>query len=67
MLAPLTTPDRAGPPLAMPRRPVLPSRLVTLSAPGIRLFRGSMASLHDPLPTLRPAPRGTPTHGLGAM
>src|SRR6185437_5073973 len=38
---------------------MLPSELVTSSAPGIRRFRGSMASLHDPLPTLRPAPRGT--------
>jgi hypothetical protein len=43
----------------MTRRVVLPSRLVTLSAPGIRPFRGSMASLRDPLPTLRPAPHGT--------
>ncbi len=38
---------------------MLPSELVTSSAPGICGFRGSMASLHDPLPTLRPAPRGT--------
>src|SRR5271155_2605909 len=43
----------------MTRRDVLPSRLVTLSAPGIRPFRGSMASLRDPLPTLRLAPHGT--------
>ena len=49
----------AGPPLAVTRQVVLPSRLVTLSAPGIRALRGSMASLHAPLPTLRPAPRGT--------
>src|ERR1019366_6139832 len=33
------------PPLAMTRRVVLPSRLVPLPAPGIRPFRGSMASL----------------------
>src|SRR5271155_1281770 len=52
-------PRRADPPLAMTRRDVLPSRLVTLSAPGIRPFRGSMASLRDPLPTLRLAPHGT--------
>ena len=53
--------DHAGPrpPLAVTRRLVLPSRLVTLSASGSRRFRGSMASLHDPLPTLRLAPRGT--------
>src|SRR5580658_11153760 len=43
----------------MTRRVVLPSRLVILSAPGIRPFRGSMASLRDPLPTLRLAPHGT--------
>jgi hypothetical protein len=47
------------PSLALTRRSVLPSSLVTLSAPGIWRFRGSMASLHDPLPTLRPAPHGT--------
>ena len=43
----------------MARRIVLPSRLVTLSASGRGLFRGSMASLRDPLPTLRPGPHGT--------
>src|ERR1700712_2004664 len=43
----------------MTRHSVLPSRLVTLAAPGRRRFRGSMASLHAPLPTLRPAPHGT--------
>src|SRR5471030_1083352 len=52
-------PRRAESSLAVTRRSVLPSRLVTLSAPEICGFRGSMASLHDPLPTLRPAPRGT--------
>ena len=48
-----------GSPLAMTRRPMWPSRLVTLSASGKCGFRGSMASLHDPRPTLRLAPRGT--------
>ena len=52
-------PRRTGPPLAMTRQVVLPSGYVTPSASGISLFRGSMASLHDPLPTLRPAPHGT--------
>jgi hypothetical protein len=52
-------PRRTGTPLAITRRPVLPSGCVTPSASGISFFRGSMASLHDPLPTLRPAPRGT--------
>src|SRR5271166_1183903 len=42
----------------MTRRSVLPSGLVTPSALGRRRFRGSMASLHDPLPTLRHCPRG---------
>ena len=48
-----------GSPLAMTRRPMWPSRLVPLSASGKCGFRGSMASLHDPRPTLRLAPRGT--------
>jgi hypothetical protein len=52
-------PRRTGTPLAITRRPVLPSGCVTPSAPGICFFRGSMASLHDPLPTLRPVPHGT--------
>src|SRR5262249_14860441 len=43
----------------MSRQLVLPSRPVTLSAPGIMSLRGSMASLHAPLPTLRLVPRGT--------
>src|SRR5277367_967720 len=43
----------------MARQVVLPSRLVTLSASGKRRFRGSMASLRTPLPTLRLVPRGT--------
>ena len=43
----------------MTRRPMWPSRLVTLSASGKCGFRGSMASLHDPRPTLRLAPHGT--------
>ncbi len=51
-------PRRTETPLAITRRPMLPSGCVTPSAPGISFFRGSMASLHDPLPTLRPAPRG---------
>ena len=43
----------------MTRQVVLPSRLVTLSASGKCGFRGSMASLRDPLSTLRLAPHGT--------
>ena len=51
-------PRRAGPPLAMARRTVLPSTQLTVSAPGTSDFRGSMAGLHVPLPTLHPCPRG---------
>src|SRR5690349_8182372 len=51
-------PRRTRTPLALTRRPVLPSGCVTPSASGRCFFRGSMASLHDPLPTLHPAPRG---------
>src|SRR6478735_299381 len=43
----------------MTRQVVLPSDLVTPSAPGISTLRGSMAGPHDPLPTLRPVPHGT--------
>src|SRR5208337_5694554 len=49
---------RVGLPLAMARRPVLPSTQLTVSAPGTSDFRGSMAGLHVPLPTLHPCPRG---------
>jgi hypothetical protein len=59
MLESLTTPGRGGAPLAISRRPVLPSDLVTSSAPRIWRFRGSIASLDDPLPTLRPATHST--------
>jgi len=52
-------PRRTETPLAITWRPMLPSGCVTPSASGICFFRGSMASLHDPLPTLRPVPRGT--------
>src|SRR4029077_13152334 len=45
--------------LALTRPSVLPSTLRTASAPGIKLnFRGSMAGLYAPLPTLHPSPRG---------
>ena len=37
---------------------VLPSGASTPSAPEISDFRGSMAGLHAPLPTLRRHPRG---------
>src|SRR4029077_18338773 len=52
----LTTPGR--PALAMTRSDVLPSTICTVSAPRIRLFRGSMAGLCAPLSTLRRDPRG---------
>src|SRR4051794_38921351 len=52
-------PRRTETPLAIAWRPVLPSGCVTPSASGKCFFRGSMASLHDPLPTLRPVPHGT--------
>src|SRR5690348_1773433 len=42
----------------MTRLDVLPSAICTASAPGIRLFRGSMAGLCAPLSTLRRNPRG---------
>ena len=51
-------PRRVEPPLAMTQQLVLPSTQLTVSAPGISDFRGSMAGLHVPLPTLRPCPRG---------
>jgi hypothetical protein len=44
--------------LAMSRPDILPSTLCTASAPGMRLFRGSMAGLCAPLSTLRQSPRG---------
>jgi len=53
----LTTPSRPTARDSATSR--IASRLVTLSALGKCGFRGSMASLHDPLPTLRPAPHGT--------
>ena len=52
----LTTPGR--PALAMTRSDVLPSTICTVSAPRIRLFRGSMAGLCAPLSTLRQYPHG---------
>src|SRR5215472_5854724 len=42
----------------MTRLDVLPSAICTASAPGIGLFRGSMAGLCAPLSTLRRNPRG---------
>src|SRR5215467_12559888 len=42
----------------MTRLDVLPSAICTASAPGIGLFRGSMAGLCAPLSTLRRDPRG---------
>src|SRR5499433_4076547 len=42
----------------MTRLDVLPSAICTASAPGIGLFRGSMAGLCAPLSTLRRSPRG---------
>src|SRR5207253_3900901 len=59
----LTTPGR--PALAMTRSDVLPSTICTVSAPRIRLFRGSMAGLCAPLSTLRRDPRG-PLRMIGA-
>ena len=41
----------------MTRPPVLPSATRTASAPGIDVFRGSMAGLCAPLSTLRDDPR----------
>jgi hypothetical protein len=38
--------------------PILPSAVTTASASGIITFRGSMAGLGAPLPTLRTCPRG---------
>ena len=52
----MTTPGRAA--LAVTRQPVLPSALSTASAPRMNTFRGSMAGLCAPLPTLRRRPHG---------
>jgi hypothetical protein len=51
-----TTPGRLS--ARITRSSVLPSGTSTPSAPGILDFRGSMAGLHAPLPTLRRHPRG---------
>ncbi len=52
-------PRRVGRALALACPDVLPSATQTASAPeGPDLFRGSMAGLHVPLPTLRRHPRG---------
>src|SRR3954451_8144120 len=51
-------PRRVEPPLAVTQQLVVPSTQLTVSAPGISDFRGSMAGLHVPLPTLHPCPRG---------
>ena len=51
-------PRRARQALAMTRLSVSPSDYSTPSAPGMCNFRGSMAGLCAPLPTLRPCPRG---------
>jgi len=47
------------------RLPVSPSDYSTPSAPGICNFRGSMAGLCAPLPTLRRRPRGRPRTARG--
>jgi len=52
-------PRRVGRMLAVAHPPVLPSAQLAASAPGITLFRGSMAGLYAPLPTLRRYPRGS--------
>jgi hypothetical protein len=51
-----TTPGRLS--ARLTRSSVLPSGTSTPSAPGILDFRGSMAGLHAPLPTLRRHPHG---------
>lgn len=51
-------PRRAGQTLALAHLPILPSTQLTVSAPGKTFFRGSMAGLCTPLPTLRRHPRG---------
>jgi hypothetical protein len=51
-----TTPGRLS--TRITRSSVLPSGTSTPSAPEILDFRGSMAGLHAPLPTLRRHPRG---------
>jgi hypothetical protein len=48
----------SGQTLALTRLSVLPSGLRTPSALGVSNFRGSMAGLYEPLPTLRPSPYG---------
>jgi hypothetical protein len=53
--------------LAMSSPPISPSAVTKASAPGTITFRGSMAGLCVPLPTLRPEPRGSMTHGSGPM
>ncbi len=58
-------PRRAGQALAMTRPPVSPSDYSTPSAPGICNFRGSMAGLCAPLPTLRRRPHGRPRTARG--
>ncbi len=51
-------PRRAAAALARSRAAVSPSAFATASAPGSLSFRGSMAGLRIPLPTLRPQPYG---------
>ena len=51
-------PRQATEALAMTLLRVLPSANRTASAPSTMTFRGSMAGLHVPLPTLRLHPRG---------
>jgi hypothetical protein len=51
-----TTPGQSGARMSHPS--VLPSAPPTASAPGKIFFRGSMAGLCDPLPTLRQRPHG---------
>ena len=60
-------PRRAEQRLALSPLPMLPSAVTKASAPGTITFRGSMAGLCLPLPTLRPGPRGPNTHGSGSM
>lgn len=49
-------PRRIGRVLAIAHLPMLPSAMTTASASKMRRFRGSMAGLHAPLPTLRRRP-----------
>ena len=60
-------PRRAEQRLATSLLPMSPSAVTKASAPETITFRGSMAGLCVPLPTLRPGPRGPVTHGSGPM